>query len=141
MGPHNLTNQRTDLVAQYLKYCYCHTYLPEQSLLSKHFWRIASQNAFPKSRHPPLKVMTAFIVFLPLALRRNLLYMKITIFSGFSYFLVIFSASLSGSVNGAYSQLFYAIFQFSAKFTTLDRKPAIIVRQRGHRVKPYILHR
>ncbi len=58
----------------------------------------------------------------------------IIIFSGFS-FLVIFSASLSGSDqfvlfdsldgNGAYSQMFYAIFQFGAqvKFVTLDGNP------------------
>ncbi len=66
MGWQILTNQRTDLVPQHLKCCYGHSEMPEQSL-SKYFCIIASQNcyttAFPNSRNPPPKAITAFIVF------------------------------------------------------------------------------
>ncbi len=44
MGRHNLTNRWTDFVAQHLKCCYGHSEVPEQSLSSKYFCIIASQN-------------------------------------------------------------------------------------------------
>ncbi len=50
MGRHNLTNPWTDFVAQHLKCCYGHSEVPEQSLSSKYFCIIASQNALPQLR-------------------------------------------------------------------------------------------
>ncbi len=89
-GGHNLMNQRTDLVAQHLKWCYGHTEMPEQRLLSKYFCIIASQNcyttAFPNSRHPR-KQWSHSLCFVCLFWgTSHLLYMKIIIFSGFSHF-------------------------------------------------------
>ncbi len=50
MGWHNLPNQQPDFVAQHLKCCYGHSEVPEQSLSSKYFCIIASQNGLPRLR-------------------------------------------------------------------------------------------
>ncbi len=66
MGQHDLTNQQADLIAQLLKCCYGHSEMPGQSLSSKYFCIIASQDcyitAFPNSKHLPPKAMTKCIV-------------------------------------------------------------------------------
>ncbi len=127
MGRHNLTNQWADLIAQHLKCCYGHSEMPGQSLSSKYFCIIASQNcymtAFPNSRHPPPKAMTACIVFRLLKSRHKsfFIYENYYIQWLLLRFFVIFSVSLSGSDdfvifppngNGAYSPMFYATFKF-----------------------------
>ncbi len=70
--------------------------MPEQSLSSKYFCIIV---CVPKQQHPPPKAMTAFIVLCLLALRRKsfIIYENFYIQWLFLVFLVIFSASLSGS--------------------------------------------
>ncbi len=106
----------------------------EKSVIKDFLYNCLSELSYttvsPNSRYPPPKAMTTFIVFRLLALRcKFIIYENLLLF-------VIFSASLSGSDdfvlfdspdgNGAYSQMFYAIFQFCAqvKFATLDGKPA-----------------
>ncbi len=69
MGRNNLTNQWTDLVAQHLKCCFGHSEMPEQSLSSKYFGIIASQNCFTWLHSQT--AMTTFIVFRLLALRHK----------------------------------------------------------------------
>ncbi len=83
MGCHYLTNQLTNLVAQYLKCCYGHSEMLKQCLSSKYFCITAFQNcyttAFPNSRHPQKQLRSFWGT-------SHLLYINIIIFSGFSNF-------------------------------------------------------
>ncbi len=73
MGWYNWTKQQTDL---HLK-CYDHSEMPEQSLSSKYFCIFACQNCLTQLRIYCVSSWCA----------SNLLFKKIIIFSGFSYFL------------------------------------------------------
>ncbi len=110
--------------------------MPTQSLLSKYFCIIASQNCLTglcskKADTHLRKKWPHFIVFRLLALKAQIIYY--TVYENYyiqCYYILHyyrFSAGLSGSDNfvlldgnGAYSQMFYAIFQFCAqvKFAT-----------------------
>ncbi len=71
----------------------------EQSLSSKYFCIIVLNDCVHKQQHLPPKALTAFIVFLQLALRRKsfIIYENDDIQWLLLLFLVIFCASLSGS--------------------------------------------
>ncbi len=121
---HNLTNQQTDFVAQHLKCCYGHSEVPEQSLSSKYFCIIASQNGLPRlcSQTADIHLRKQDICSSALSKYKSFIFI---IFDNYYnkwlllLFFVIFSSSLSGSDdfvisnsldgNGAYSQMFYAI--------------------------------
>ncbi len=85
------SSMRIKKVMWHLKCCYGHLEMPKQSLSSKYFCIIASQNcyttAFPNSRHQLKQCPHSLCFVCSLWGTSHLLYMKIIIFSGFSYFL------------------------------------------------------
>ncbi len=132
MGWHNLTNQRTDFVAQYLKCCYGSFWSARAKSVVKVFlynclpvW--SATTAFPTADIHLQKQDRIYCVFIcSLEVQVNYYWLFEIYYNQWPLllFLMIFSASLSGSDdfvlfdsldgNGAYSQMFYAIFQFYA---------------------------
>ncbi len=109
----NLTNRRTDLVAQHLKCFYGRS---EQSLFKVFLYKCLTRLC----SHPPPKALTAFIVSRLLALRCKsfIIYKNAYIQRLLLLFLVIFSVSLSGSDVFNQMQMFYAIFQCCTRMET-----------------------
>ncbi len=107
MGWHNLTNQRTDLVAQHLKCCYGHSEMPEQSL-SKYFCIFclpepSYMTVFLNSRHPR-KQWPHSLCFVCSLWGASLFFH----FSLWYLVSVYQEVMILSDENGAYSEMFYA---------------------------------
>ncbi len=82
----NLTNQRTDLVVQHLKYCFGCSEMPEQSPSSKYFCIIVLHDCVPKQQASTSERSDSIYYVCSLWDASNSSYMKMIVLSGFSYF-------------------------------------------------------